>query len=120
MTVFAFAKAAAAALLLTTSAGAAAAEDITLSHALDGATLHAGGVDMSVYYTENASVFQVTGTYLRKGDTGEPGRVILRLADGDTASFGLPGGAPAAYTFARTGSDVTVTARPLWTVVAAR
>ncbi len=101
-------------------AAVAAADDITISRALDGATVQESGVDMSVFYTKDAATFEVTAVYVRKGNSAAPTRIQLRLMDGDRVSFSLPGGASAAYTFARTGSDVTVTARSLWMDVAAR
>ncbi|MAC79507.1 MAG: hypothetical protein CML66_15760 [Rhodobacteraceae bacterium] len=102
----------AAAVALTAVAGAASADEITLTKPLSGATLHEGAVDMAVYMTEAEDGLEVVATYTPT-ETYAPARVAMVLADGDAVSFGLPGARTAHYTFARTGDNVTVTARPV-------
>lgn len=98
----------AAALFL--GAGTAAADQITLTKAMQAASLHEGGVDMVVYYLEEADHFQVVATYAPKREPFEPARMRMGLTDGDSVRFGVPGEPQVIYSFARAGDAITVSA----------
>lgn len=96
---------------LVLGAGTAAADQITLTKAMQAASLHEGGVDMVVYFLEETDHFQVVATYApNKQEPFEPARMRMGLTDGDSVRFGLPGEPQVIYSFARTGDVVTVAA----------
>ncbi|SMX50256.1 hypothetical protein [Maliponia aquimaris] len=97
-----------AAALLAATSGAALADDVTLSAPLTGATLHEGPVDMSVYWTDKAEVYEVVATYLTGLRGEEPARLVLLMQDGDRATLGLPGAPGYHFTFQRSGDQVMV------------
>lgn len=107
-------------LSLAGIATAASAEEIILTQPIAGASLHAGGVDMAVYYQDVDSGMEVSGYYAPLGSEEVPGRVQLLLQDGETATFSLPNTARVVYSFARDGETLSVTATPPWIRVAQR
>lgn len=109
MTQFLKATAFAAALI----PAAAGADSITLEAPMAGASLHAAGVDMSVYYLTLADgTYEVVATYAAQDDAANAQRLTMALRDGDAARFGLPGHGETLYAFERDGTDVTVRAAP--------
>ena len=98
------------AAILALGAGTATADQITLTKAMQAASLHEGGIDMVVYYLEEADHYQVVATYAPKSDTFEPARMRMGLTDGDAVRFGVPGEPQVIYSFARAGRTITVSA----------
>ncbi len=92
---------------LSVTALSAHADQITLTSPLAGASLHAGDVDMSVYWTDVETGYEVVATYL-EADAVTPAQMTLVLVDGDAVTFSLPGRLDHSYKFARTGAAVTV------------
>jgi hypothetical protein len=103
-----------AAALILGAAGFAApdtrADSIRLDRPMAGASLHAGGVDMTVYYVAHDDHFEVVATYVQQDGPYDPARLRMGLSDGDDVSFGLPGLPGVLYRFARDGRSVTVDA----------
>ena len=74
------------------SAPAAIADATTLDAPLKGVTLQSDDVDMSLYFTEIADGgFKVVATYLSDTAPDQPERIVMKLFDGDSVKFGLPG-----------------------------
>ncbi len=95
--------------LLAAAAPAAIAETVSLDRPLAGATLHARGVDVSIYFSEAAGgTYEVVATYVGRDDGDAPHRLVMALSDGDSVRFGLPGRPGVLYAFARSGDVVTV------------
>jgi hypothetical protein len=92
-----------AALFLTTPAFA---EETTVGRPIEGSSLHAGRFDMAVYYVPvDGNILQVTATFAPKGG-GDPLRVVMGLADGDSVAFlhaGPPGPALRVFAVRREG-----------------
>lgn len=90
------------------------ADDITLDTALQARSLHDGPADMTVYYQPAAETgfVEVTATYAPRDGSRAPGRLVLRLRNGDGVSFALPGIQDVTYSFARAADTVTVRATP--------
>ncbi|KMK65349.1 hypothetical protein [Puniceibacterium sp. IMCC21224] len=101
-------------LALTTvaalSATAAVADDISLTAPQMGATLHEGGIDMSVYWTDTGAGYEVVATYTPGVSTYAPRRMIMLMQDGDAVAFGVPDARDVFYRFARVGDSVQVSA----------
>jgi hypothetical protein len=77
-----------AALFLTTPAFA---EETTVGRPIEGGSLHAGRLDMAVYYVPvDGNILEVTATFAPKGG-GDPLRVVMGLADGDSVAFSMLG-----------------------------
>ena len=94
-----------AALFLATPAFA---EDATVGRSIEGGSLHAGRLDMVVYYVPvDGDRLEVTATFAPKGG-GDPLRVVMGLADGDSVAFSMPGYRDSLYAFSRSGGKVTV------------
>jgi hypothetical protein len=94
-----------AALFLATPAFA---EKATIGCPIDGGSLHAGRLDMVVYYVPvDGDLLEVTATFAPKGG-GDPLRVVMGLADRDSVTFSMPGYRDSLYTFSRSGEEVTV------------
>ncbi len=98
---------AAAALFAGTSV---AADTIELKDPMQAASLHDGGLDMVVYFTEAGDLFEVVGTWVERDGAYEPARIVMGMADGDDVSFTMPGQSQVAYSFARSGDALTVSA----------
>ncbi len=88
---------------------AALADSVTLNTALAGATLHADTVDMTVYYDADATAFEVVAFYAPRGTTEAPQKLQMRLEDGDSVAFGLPGHTGEVFGFERTADALTIT-----------
>ena len=89
-------------------ASPALAEEVTVGSAVEGSSLHAGHLDMVVYYVPAAGdLLEVTATFAPKGG-GDPMRVVMGLAEGDSAAFSMPGYQDSLYAFSRSGEAVTV------------
>jgi hypothetical protein len=94
-----------AAMLLATSAFA---EEATIGRPIEGGSLHHGRLDMVVYYVPvDGDLLEVTATFAPKGG-GDPERVVMGLADGDSVTFSMPGHRDSLYAFSRSGEEVTV------------
>ena len=93
------------ALFLTTPAFA---EETTVERPIEGRSLHAGRLDMAVYYVPvEGDRLEVTATFAPKGG-GDPLRVVMGLADGDSVAFSMPGYQDLLYAFSRSGEKVSV------------
>jgi hypothetical protein len=86
----------------------ALAEDVTVGRPIQAGSLHAGRLDMVVYYVPvDGGLLEVTATSAPKGG-GDPLRVVMGLADGDSVAFSVPGYQDSLYAFSRSGEEVTV------------
>jgi len=94
-----------AALFLATPALAA---EITVGRPIEGGSLHEGRLDMVAYYVPvDGDLLEVTATFAPKTG-GDPLRVVMGLADGDSVAFSMPGQQDSLYAFSRSGEEVTV------------
>lgn len=85
------------------------ADAISLRAPIAGASVHAGGVDMTVYYIDREDHFEVIATYAAEEGPFKPARLRMALADGDHLRFGLLGMANATlYSFRRSGGTVSI------------
>ncbi len=109
-----------AAALLVLTAGHAVAGDITLTQAKAGSSLHTGNLDMNVYWTADEAAYEVVATYVTKDAPAKINRLRMHLAEGDRASFGLPGVQGRMFTFARNGGTVSVEAARVGVDIASR
>ncbi|QDL91564.1 hypothetical protein FDP22_07060 [Paroceanicella profunda] len=107
-----------AALLGAAGTFTAQADTLTLSAPMSGGTVHSGALDMSIYWTPSDEAFEVVAFYTARGDDAAPGKLQMRLEDGDRVVFGLPGHAGTAFSFERTAGALTVIAAPLQTELA--
>ncbi|WP_226622858.1 hypothetical protein [Alloyangia pacifica] len=97
---------------------AASAASLTLSEPLAGGTLREGTVDMSIYtQPADAAGIEVVAVYTERAGA-EPLRLAMRLEDGDSTTFGLPGVSGVSYRFERSADAVTVTSAPARTELA--
>jgi hypothetical protein len=93
-----------AALFLATPA---LSEEATIGRPIEGGSLHEGHLDMVVYYVPvDGDLLEVTATFAPK-DAGDPLRVVMGLADGDSVAFSMPGYQDTLYAFSRSGEEVT-------------
>lgn len=97
-----------ATLFAAVFATSALANEITLDREIQGASLHAGDVAMSVYYLDHTTHFEVVATYAET--MSDPNRIHANLIDGDETRIGLPGILTHSYAFSRSGNTVRVTA----------
>ena len=80
----------------------------TVGRPIEAGSLHEGYLDMVVYYVPvDGNLLEVTATFAPKTG-GDPMRVVLGLADGDSLVFSMPGHRNSLYAFSRTGEEVTV------------
>ena len=94
-----------AALFLATPAFA---EEATVGRPIQAGSLHAGRLDMVAYYVPvDGGLLEVTATFAPKGG-GDPLRVVMGLADGDSVAFSMPGYPGSLYAFSRSAEKVTV------------
>jgi hypothetical protein len=94
-----------AALLLATPVFAG---QTTIGRPIEGGSLHEGHLDMVAYYVPvDGDLLQVTATFAPKIG-GDPLRVVMGLADGDSVAFSMPGHQNSLYAFSRSGKEVTV------------
>ena len=86
----------------------ASAEEATIGRPIEAGSLHEGYLDMVVYYVPvDGNLLEVTATFAPKTG-GDPMRVVMGLADGDSLAFSMPGHRDSLYAFSRTGEEVTV------------
>lgn len=86
----------------------ALADEATVARPIEGGSLHAGHLDMSVYYVPvDGGLLEVHAIFATKGGD-DPGRVVMGLADGDSVAFAIPGHRGQLYRFSRSGEKVTV------------
>jgi hypothetical protein len=84
------------------------AGDVTVGRPIEGGSLHEGRLDMVVYYVPaDGDLLEVTATFAPKTG-GDPQRVVMGLADGDSVAFSMPGHKGPLYAFSRAGDEVTV------------
>jgi hypothetical protein len=89
-------------------AAPAFAEEATIGRPIEGSSLHEGHLDMVVYYVPvDGDRLEVTATFAPKIG-GDPQRVVMGLADGDSVAFSMPGHRGPLYAFSRSGEKVTV------------
>jgi hypothetical protein len=102
-------------LAATFLAGVALADTATMTRDIEGVSLHDGPHDMVAYYRAvDGGALEVTATFLARDAEGfDPQRIVMALGDGDDVSFAMPGHPEALYRFARAGSRVTVSVRPI-------
>ena len=94
-----------AALFLATPVFAGQA---TIGRPIEGGSLHEGNLDMVAYYVPvDGGLLEVTATFAPKSG-GDPLRVVMGLADGDSVAFSMPGHRGSLYAFSRSGREVTV------------
>lgn len=92
----------------------ASAGEVAVSAPMQGATLQENGVDMSVYFTKvDADGYEVVATYVASDAPANPNRIKMRLADGDSVRFSLPGHMDTIYSFDRNQTKVSVKAEPV-------
>jgi hypothetical protein len=84
------------------------AEEATVARPIQASSLHEGNLDMVAYYVPvNGGLLEVTATFAPKNG-GDPQRVVMGLADGDSVAFSMPGHRDALYAFSRSGEEVKV------------
>ncbi|WP_292537656.1 hypothetical protein [Mesorhizobium sp.] len=89
-------------------AAPAFAEETTIGRPIEAGSLHEGHLDMVVYYVPaEGDLLEVTATFAPKTG-GDPQRVVMGLADGDSVAFSMPGHRGPLYAFSRPGEEVTV------------
>jgi hypothetical protein len=105
------------ALIAALIAGPALAEQMTMTRAIQAASLHEGPLDMVAYYEPApGGVLEVIATFAPRVTTimaAAPMRIVMGLGDGDDVAFAMPGYPQAMYRFARAGAAVTVSVRPV-------
>ncbi|TIP79583.1 MAG: hypothetical protein E5X60_37760, partial [Mesorhizobium sp.] len=83
-------------------------EETTIGRPIEAGSLHEGNLDMVVYYVPaEGDRLEVTATFAPKTG-GDPQRVVMGLADGDSVAFSMPGHRGPLYAFSRSGEEVTV------------
>ena len=104
---------AAAAIAVALLAGPSLAEEMTMTRAIEAASLHEGPLDMVAYYRPVTSgALEVTATFAPRARGGRgPLRIIMALGDGDDVAFAMPGYPEARYRFVRSGQEVTASVR---------
>jgi hypothetical protein len=89
-------------------AAPALAEEATIGRPIKASSLHKGHLDMVVYYVPvDGDLLEVTASFAPKGG-GDPQRVVMGLADGDSVAFSMPGHQGSLYSFSRSGEEVSV------------
>ena len=98
-------------------AGPALADQMTMTRAIQAASLHDGPLDMVAYYEPApGGALEVTATFAPRKVTmmaAAPMRIVMALGEGDDVAFAMPGYPQALYRFVRSGEDVTVSVRPV-------
>ena len=84
------------------------AEEASIGRPIEGGSLHEGHLDMVAYYVPvDGNLMEVTATFAPKTG-GDPLRVVMGLADGDSVAFSMPGHQDSLYAFSRSGEEVTI------------
>ena len=84
------------------------AEEASIGRPIEGGSLHEGHLDMVAYYVPvDGNLMEVTATFAPKTG-GDPLRVVMGLADGDSVAFSMPGHQDSLYAFSRSGKEVTI------------
>ena len=84
------------------------AEEASIGRPIEGGSLHEGHLDMVAYYVPvDGNLMEVTATLAPKTG-GDPLRVVMGLADGDSVAFSMPGYQDSLYAFSRSGEEVTI------------
>ena len=103
----------ATAIAVSLLVGPGMAEEMTMTRAIEAASLHEGPLDMVAYYVagpdgglEVKALFAPRDQY-----AAEPMRIVMVLGDGDDVAFAMPGFPQALYRFARAGEAVKVSVR---------
>lgn len=85
------------------------AEDALMTRPIEAASLSTEDLTLVAYYVPLPDAgFEVTATWLAQ-DATAPRRLAMRLEDGDSVAFSLPGHMDARFTFAREDDVVRVT-----------
>jgi hypothetical protein len=100
------------AALVAAAPMAVQAETLVLTAPMAAGTLHEESADMSVYWLPDGSAYEVTAVYVEPAEPAAPLSVRMRLEEGDSVVFGLPGVEGVSYAFAREGDALTVTTAP--------
>jgi hypothetical protein len=104
--------AAAAAIAVALLAGPGLAEEMTMTRAIEAASLHEGPLDMVAYYRPvTGGALEVTATFAPRDRARQPLRIVMALGDGDDVAFAMPGYPDARYRFVRSGPHVTASVR---------
>ena len=92
-----------AALFVTPALG----EEAIMTRSLQAASLHMGPLDMVSFWVPlEDGGYEMTATFRARRAEALPMRVVMRLDDGDSASFAMPNFTDALYSFARSGDVV--------------
>lgn len=84
------------------------AEEASIERPIEGGSLHEGHLDMVAYYVPvDGNLMEVTATFAPKTG-GDPLRVVMGLADGDSVAFSMPSHQDSLYAFSRSGEEVTI------------
>ena len=94
-------------------AGPGLAEEMTVTRAIEAASLHEGPLDMVAYYVPVAGgALELTATFASRDEQpASPIRIVMALGEGDDVAFAIPGYPQALYRFVRSGAAVTVSVR---------
>ena len=100
-------------LALAVLSGPGLAEEITMTRAIEAATLHEGPLDMVAYYrAAEGGGLEVVATFASHDpEAYRPMRIVMSLGDGDDVAFAMPGYLEALYRFRRNGSAVAISVK---------
>lgn len=98
------------ALSLALVPATAFAGSVELTKPMQAGTLNDGNIDMSVYFVESEGVYHVVATYADTEAAYDSQRMMMEFAEGDAASFSLPGLDHITYSFDRIGESLRVDA----------
>ena len=94
-------------------AQAASAETLRLEKPSQAGWLHSAGVDISAYYLDQTAYLDVVVEFADQDSGRLPGRLRLRMVDGDDLDFAVPGRTDVSFGIIRTGKAIDVVANPL-------
>lgn len=110
----------AAGAFLVLLSGIAPAEEAVMLEPIQAASLHQGPLDMVAFWQHlDDGGFELTATFRAREPEAQPMRVVMKLEEGDSVRFAMPGYASALYTFERTDARVTAAVELLSRRVAA-
>jgi len=88
------------------------ADEVRMTRPIQAGSLATDEISLVAYYVPLAGDgYEVTATWLG-ADEAEAHRLVMRLAEGDSVSFALPGHPEALFTFSRESDTVSVSAEP--------